>query len=178
VQAETAKKKAAQAGVAQRYREHNNDQQRLYVCACCGERNKEDTGKYTRVPLSAMEALRFNGSNKDVLRWRRIEAAHAVTEAKSGLPYSCVFIYWPPTQPGVALAPSHDHFHLIPAFVDTVHPPAGSAEAPTHSGGAARCCAAPTYLRALCYNSLRNATHTTFYYILTRFGPSFWPQAV
>ena len=34
----------AQAGVAQRYREHNNDQQRLYVCACCGERNKEDTG--------------------------------------------------------------------------------------------------------------------------------------
>ena len=44
VEAETAQKKAAQAGVAQRYREHNNDQQRLYVCACCGERNKEDTG--------------------------------------------------------------------------------------------------------------------------------------
>ena len=133
VEAETATKKAAQAGVKQRYREHNNDQQRLYVCACCGERNKEDTGNYTRVPLSAMEALRFNGSNKDVLRWRRIEAAHAETEAESGLPYSCVFNYWPPTQPGVALAPSQDHFHLIPEFVDTVHPPAGSAEAPTHS---------------------------------------------
>ena len=40
VEAETEQKKAAQAGVAQRYREHNNDQQRLYVCACCGERNK------------------------------------------------------------------------------------------------------------------------------------------
>ena len=133
VEAETVKKKAAQAGVAQRYREHNNDQQRLYVCACCGERNKEDTGNYTKVPLEAMEALRFNGSNKDVLRWRRIEAAHAETEAESGLPYSCVFNYWPPTQPGVALAPSQDHFHLIPEFVDTVHPPAGSAEAPTHS---------------------------------------------
>jgi hypothetical protein len=133
VEAETATKKAAQAGVKQRYREHNNDQQRLYVCACCGERNKEDTGNYTKVPLEAMEALRFNGSNKDVLRWRRIEAAHAETEAESGLPYSCVFNYWPPTQPGVALAPSQDHFHLIPEFVDTVHPPAGSAEAPTHS---------------------------------------------
>ena len=133
VEAETEKKEAAQAGVKQRYREHNNDQQRLYVCACCGERNKEDTGNYTKVPLEAMEALRFNGSNKDVLRWRRIEAAHAETEAESGLPYSCVFNYWPPTQPGVALAPSQDHFHLIPEFVDTVHPPAGSAEAPTHS---------------------------------------------
>ena len=133
VEAETATKKAAQAGVKQRYREHNNDQQRLYVCACCGERNKEDTGNYTKVPLEAMEALRFSGSNKDVLRWRRIEAAHAETEAESGLPYSCVFNYWPPTQPGVALAPSQDHFHLIPEFVDTVHPPAGSAEAPTHS---------------------------------------------
>ena len=45
MEAETAQKKAAQAGVAQRYHsEHNNDQQRLYVCACCGERNKEDTG--------------------------------------------------------------------------------------------------------------------------------------
>ena len=133
VEAETKTKKAAQPGIAQRYREHNNDQQRLYVCACCGERNKEDTGNYTKVPLEAMEALRFNGSNKDVLRWRRIEAAHAETEAESGLPYSCVFNYWPPTQPGVALAPSQDHFHLIPEFVDTVHPPAGSAEAPTHS---------------------------------------------
>ena len=51
VEAETATKKAAQPGIAQRYREHNNDQQRLYVCACCGERNKEATGKYTRVPL-------------------------------------------------------------------------------------------------------------------------------
>jgi hypothetical protein len=51
VEAETATKKAAQPGVKQRYREHNNDQQRLYVCACCGERNKEATGKYTRVPL-------------------------------------------------------------------------------------------------------------------------------
>ena len=133
VKEETKKKKAAQPGIAQRYREHNNDQQRLYVCACCGERNKEDTGNYTKVPLEAMEALRFNGSNKDVLRWRRIEAAHAETEAESGLPYSCVFNYWPPTQPGVALAPSQDHFHLIPEFVDTEHPPAGSAEAPTHS---------------------------------------------
>ena len=133
VKKETKKKETSQAGVKQRYREHNNDQQRLYVCACCGERNKEDTGNYTKVPLEAMEALRFNGSNKDVLRWRRIEAAHAETEAESGLPYSCVFNYWPPTQPGVALAPSQDHFHLIPEFVDTVHPPAGSAEAPTHS---------------------------------------------
>jgi len=120
VKEETKKKKAAQPGIAQRYREHNNDQQRLYVRACCGERNKEDTGNYTKVPLEAMEALRFNGSNKDVLRWRRIEAAHAETEAESGLPYS-------------GLAPSHDHFHLIPEFVDTVHPPAGSTEAPTHS---------------------------------------------
>ena len=51
VETETATKKAAQPGVKQRYREHNNDQQRLYVCACCGERNKEATGKYTRVPL-------------------------------------------------------------------------------------------------------------------------------
>jgi hypothetical protein len=34
VEAETAKKKAVQPGGAQRYREHNNDQQRLYVCAC------------------------------------------------------------------------------------------------------------------------------------------------
>jgi hypothetical protein len=51
VEAETATKKAAQPGIKQRYREHNNDQQRLYVCACCGERNKEATGKYTRVPL-------------------------------------------------------------------------------------------------------------------------------
>jgi hypothetical protein len=33
VEAETAKKKAVQVGVAQRYREHNSDQQRLYVCA-------------------------------------------------------------------------------------------------------------------------------------------------
>jgi hypothetical protein len=63
VEAETAQKKAAQAGVAQRYREHNNDQQRLYVCACCGERNKEDTGKYTRVQLSA-------------LRFKWVSAAH------------------------------------------------------------------------------------------------------
>ena len=86
VEAETKTKKAAQPGIAQRYREHNNDQQRLYVCACCGERNKEDTGNYTKVPLEAMEALRFNGSNKDVLRWRRIEAAHATIEAESGLP--------------------------------------------------------------------------------------------
>ena len=86
VKKETKKKEAAQAGVKQRYREHNNDQQRLYVCACCGERNKEDTGNYTKVPLEAMEALRFNGSNKDVLRWRRIEAAHAMIEAESGLP--------------------------------------------------------------------------------------------
>ena len=54
VEAETAAKKAAQPGIVQRYREHNNDQQRLYVCACCGERNKEATGKYTRVPLSAL----------------------------------------------------------------------------------------------------------------------------
>ena len=138
---ETEKKKAAQAGIAQRYREHNNDQQRLYVCACCGERNKEDTGNYTRVPLSAMEALRFNGSNKDVLRWRRIEAAHAVTEAESGLPYSCVFNFWPPPQRGVALPPSHDHFQLIPEFVDTEHPPAGSAEAPTHSAMLCGTCA-------------------------------------
>ena len=130
VEAETATKKAAQPGVKQRYREHNNDQQRLYVCACCGERNKEDTGNYTKVPLEAMEALRFNGSNKDVLRWRRIEAAHAMIEEESGLPYSCVFNC---SQPGVPLAPSHDHFHLIPEFVDTVHPPAGSTEAPTHS---------------------------------------------
>ena len=51
MEAETATKKAAQPGIKQRYREHNNDQQRLYVCACCGERNKEATGKYTRVPL-------------------------------------------------------------------------------------------------------------------------------
>jgi len=138
---ETEKKKAAQAGIAQRYREHNNDQQRLYVCACCGERNKEDTGNYTRVPLSAMEALRFNGSNKDVLRWRRIEAAHAVTEVESGLPYSCVFNFWPPPQRGVALPPSHDHFQLIPEFVDTEHPPAGSAEAPTHSAMLCGTCA-------------------------------------
>jgi hypothetical protein len=28
----TAEMKAAQPGVAKRYREHNNDQQRLYVC--------------------------------------------------------------------------------------------------------------------------------------------------
>ena len=63
VEAETAQKKAAQAGVAQRYREHNNDQQRLYVCACCDERNKEDTGKYTRVQLSA-------------LRFKWVSAAH------------------------------------------------------------------------------------------------------
>ena len=51
VEAATATKTAAQPGIAQRYRELNNDQQRLYVCACCGERNKEATGKYTRVPL-------------------------------------------------------------------------------------------------------------------------------
>ena len=43
VEAETARKKAAQPGVAQRYREHSNDQQRLYVCARGGERNKEAT---------------------------------------------------------------------------------------------------------------------------------------
>jgi len=50
MEAVTAEMKAAQPGVAQRYREHNNDQQRLYVCACCGERNKEDTGEYIRYP--------------------------------------------------------------------------------------------------------------------------------
>jgi hypothetical protein len=54
VEAVTAQKKAAQAGVKQRYREHNNDQQRLYVCACCGERNKEDTGEYIRVSVAAL----------------------------------------------------------------------------------------------------------------------------
>jgi hypothetical protein len=50
----TAEMKAAQPGVAQRYREHNNDQQRLYLCACCGERNKEDTGEYIRVSVAAL----------------------------------------------------------------------------------------------------------------------------
>ena len=60
----TAKKKAAQLGVAQHYREHNNDQQRLYVCACCGERNKEATGKYTRVPLSALRYKRVSVSRE------------------------------------------------------------------------------------------------------------------
>ena len=50
----TAEMKAAQPGVAKRYREHNNDQQRLYVCACCGERNKEDTGEYIRVSVAAL----------------------------------------------------------------------------------------------------------------------------
>ena len=50
----TAEMKAAQPGVAQRYREHNNDQQRLYVCACCGERNKEDTGECTWVSVAAL----------------------------------------------------------------------------------------------------------------------------
>ena len=50
LEAETAKKKAAQPGAAGRrraalgYREHNNDQQRLCVRACCGERNKEAAG--------------------------------------------------------------------------------------------------------------------------------------
>jgi hypothetical protein len=63
MEAVTAEMKAAQPGVAQRYRERNNDQQRLYVCACCGERNKEDTGKYTRVQLSA-------------LRFKWVSAAH------------------------------------------------------------------------------------------------------
>jgi len=53
MEAVTAEMKAAQPGVAQRYREHNNDQQRLYVCACCGERNKEDTGEYIRVSVAA-----------------------------------------------------------------------------------------------------------------------------
>jgi hypothetical protein len=51
MEAVTAEMKAAQPGVAKRYREHNNDQQRLSVCACCGERNKDATGKYTRMPL-------------------------------------------------------------------------------------------------------------------------------
>ena len=68
MEAETAQKKAAQAGVAKRYREHNNDQQRLYVCACCGERNKEDTGKYTRFQLSA-------------LCYKRVSAAHCPDSA-------------------------------------------------------------------------------------------------
>ena len=45
----TAEMKAAQPGVAERYREHSNDQERLYVCACCGERNKEATGECTRL---------------------------------------------------------------------------------------------------------------------------------
>jgi hypothetical protein len=53
MEAVTAEMKAAQPGVAKRYREHNNDQQRLYVCACCGERNKEDTGEYIRVSVAA-----------------------------------------------------------------------------------------------------------------------------
>ena len=64
-----------------------------------------------------------------------------------------MFNYWPPTQPGVALAPSHDHFRLIPEFVDTVRPPAGSAEAPTHS--AILCgpvCGTYTVMEALCFN--------------------------
>ena len=69
----TAQKKAARAGVAQRYREHNNDQQRLYVCACCGERNKEDTGKYTRVQLSA---LRY--------KWGRALTRQCPREGKGG----------------------------------------------------------------------------------------------
>jgi hypothetical protein len=54
MEAVTAEMKAAQPGVAKRYREHNNDQQRLYVCACCGERNKEDTGEYIRVSVAAL----------------------------------------------------------------------------------------------------------------------------
>ena len=41
----TAEMTAAQPGVAQRYREHSNDQLRLYVCACCGERNNDATGE-------------------------------------------------------------------------------------------------------------------------------------
>ena len=45
----TAEMKAAQPGVAERYREHCNDQERLYVCACRGERNKEATGECTRL---------------------------------------------------------------------------------------------------------------------------------
>ena len=60
MEAETATKKAAQPGVKQRYREHN----RLYVCACCGERNKEATGKYTRVPLSALRYKRVTVSRE------------------------------------------------------------------------------------------------------------------
>ncbi len=64
VEAETATKKAAQPGISQRYREHNNDQQRLYVCACCGERNKAATGKYTRGPLSALRCRRVTVSRE------------------------------------------------------------------------------------------------------------------
>ena len=45
----TAEMKAAQPGAMQRYREHSNDQERLYMCACCGERNKEATGECTRL---------------------------------------------------------------------------------------------------------------------------------
>jgi hypothetical protein len=64
VEAATATKKAAQPGIAQRYREHNNDQQCLYVCASCGERNKDATGKYTRVPLSALRCRRVSVSRE------------------------------------------------------------------------------------------------------------------
>ncbi len=64
VEAATATKTAAQPGIAQRYRELNNDQQRLYVCACCGERNKEATGKYIRVPLSALRYKRVSVSRE------------------------------------------------------------------------------------------------------------------
>ena len=37
----------------------NNDQQQpVRVCTCCGECNKEATGKYTRAPLSALRYKR------------------------------------------------------------------------------------------------------------------------
>ncbi len=62
--AETVKKKAAQPGVVQRYREHNNDQQRQYVCACYDERNKEAMGNYTRVPLRALCYIRVSVSRE------------------------------------------------------------------------------------------------------------------
>ena len=60
VEAATAKMKAAQLGVAQRQREHNNGQQGMYVCACWCERSKEATGKYTRAPLSALRYKRVS----------------------------------------------------------------------------------------------------------------------
>ena len=68
VEAATATKKAAQPRESRSaYREHKQRPAApVRVCACCGERNKEATGKYTRAPLSALRYKRVSVSREKV----------------------------------------------------------------------------------------------------------------